>query len=156
MIAPTGPSRWLLTVLLAVWMPLCCCDLQSFTSVCVACQDDGDARSGVAHPEADGAVHQHSPLSHHHDDDSVPPSMPPPKHGNDHNKGPCTCDDHKQTTVGILKATIELPTPALAYILPDWEPSWSMPGLSAAHWSVSRAPLRPLTSLLRQHCALVV
>ena len=82
--------------------------------------------------------------------------MPLPKHGNDHHKGPCTCNDHKQTTVGILKVTIELTTPMLAYILPDWVPSQSIPDPSAAHGSDSRAPLRPPTSLLRQHCALIV
>ena len=152
-----APIRCLISLLLAAWLPFCCCDLQSLTSVCVACQDDDGVQNRIAYPNADWTLQNHSALSHCHEHDSAPPSTPgSPKHGNDHDKGPCTCNDHKQTTVGVLKATIEFPTPVLAYILPDWEPIQSIPGLSAVHWSDSGAPLRPPTSLLRQHCALIV
>jgi len=141
--------RSLIALLLAAWMPLCCCSLHSLITACETCAGHG---SGTAcHDHGEDSDHILT-TGHHHDEDGTPAQ--PEKPG--HDEGPCTCDKQKQTTIGVDKTTIALPTPVLAYVLPAWDantlPLWH----SLASCGETLAPQKPTTSLLRQHCALIV
>lgn len=142
--------RSLISLLLAAWMPFCCCSLHSLVSSCEPCAGQGPDIACHGHGEA--SDHDLAP-GHHHDDEETTPAQPD-KPG--HDDGPCTCDKQKQTTVGVEKTTIEFPTPVLAYELPDWDLS-TLPFLRPfAFWCENQAVHKPTASLLRQHCALIV
>ena len=147
----TSPFRCLIALFLAAWMPFCCCSLNSLLSVCRACEatEDGNA-VGVCHGH--GSSDRHTAGSQHHDEDSAPTQPDQPKRDD----GPCTCDKSKQTTVGVEKNTSELPAPVVAYVLPEWESSWLPHGDPLARRCDNWALRKPATSLLRQHCALIV
>lgn len=147
------PSRSLIAILLAAWMPWCCCILRTLMADSRACGDhrhqDADAAgasdgSSVSHVDACGG--------HQHDEVSVPLSP----QGDPQDQKPCTCDSHKQTTIGLDKTTIEFPATVVLFPLPNWDlswaPRWSSMALRTENWN----QLRPATSLLRQHCALIV
>lgn len=110
--------RSLFALLLAAWMPFCCCTLRSLMSGCVACEGHGETSSAGHH---DHGEHHPATAEHEHDDGPAPPQPGTPTHDD----GPCTCDKHKQITIGVEKTTIEFATPVLAYVLPEWEPTWS-------------------------------
>jgi hypothetical protein len=148
-----GPFRTLVALLLAAWMPFCCCNLRSILSDCASCEADSGGKGPVGHRHDSGALHQHAaPMQSHQDG----PQDQPTKGGHDHDKRACTCDHNKQTTIGIAKSTIDFPVPVLAYIQPYWEPTRSLQVLCAGPRSDALAHLKPPTSLLRQHCALIV
>lgn len=139
--------RSLVSLLLAAWMPFCCCSLHSLMTACEACGEH----------EPDTACHGHGDhnlaTGHHHDDEGTTPAQPDKPRQDD---GPCTCDKQKQTTVGVEKTTIEIPNPVLVYELLDWDLS-TFPALrSFASWCENQAVHKQTASLLRQHCALVV
>lgn len=141
--------RFLIALLLAAWMPICCCSLHSLITACEACEGHGGGEAEHRH----GGVSDHRHASgRHHNQDTTPAQ--PEKPG--HDDGPCTCDKQKQTTFGVVKTTVELPTPVLAYVLPAWDPNTLLRWRTMTSCCENRAPHRPTTSLLRQHCALIV
>ena len=146
----TSSFRPLIALFLAAWMPFCCCSLNTLVGACQACDEHGDD-DGVAACHH-GAANSHTAGTGHHDEDSSPGHQDQPKR----DQGPCTCDQSKQTTIGVEKNTIELPTPVVAYVLPEWEAVWLPHNDSLALSSENQAVRKPATSLLRQHCALIV
>jgi hypothetical protein len=147
------PWRSLLALVLAAWTPFCCCNLHTLLSVCEPCGHRGHCCSDADNEhDGGGADHGFASGAHDHDGDT----SPAPSDQSRHDKKPCRCESQKQTSIGLDKNTIEFAAPAMLYILPSWDLAW------APRWSLmprSRAnasPLIPDTSLLRQHCALVV
>ncbi len=147
------PFRFLIALFLAAWTPFCCCNLHSVMNVCEVCGEHGH-RDADGDDDHDGgnAPHTHANVAHHHDEDSLPAQQD--KHKNDQKR--CNCDGNKLTSIGLDKSTIEFPASALLFLLPRWETSWYPRWPLMALPSENRSPLRPATSLLYQHCALIV
>lgn len=147
----TSSFRPLIALFLAAWMPFCCCSLHTLASVCQACEKHGDDDAGGG-CHGHGTADQKAADTGHHAQASSPGHQDEP----DRDQGPCTCDKSKQTTISVEKSTIDLPAPVLVFVLPEWEPSWLPHGDSLPLSSESWALRKPATSLLRQHCALIV
>lgn len=158
MLDTRSPFRLLVTLLLAVAVPFCCCNFHSWISVCAPCEavsHDTGTNLAVHSHERDGG-HDHD-ADHHADSAKTPhgdtPASPCER---GHDEGDCTCS--KQSTyLTFAKPTLEFPTPVLVAVLSfpaitdTWAslPSWTKePG----SWAFTRPP----TSLLRLHCALIV
>ncbi|MCA9285227.1 MAG: hypothetical protein KDA22_08445 [Phycisphaerales bacterium] len=152
--ARTSPLRWLLTLLLAGCMPFCCCNLHRVLGdrqtpearVLLGAGDDdhghADDRGGT------GCCHGgRSCAADEGHDGGAPPG---------HDNAPCPCDQNKVTALDALSAGMPVPALSLVGTLPRWEVvAWS------SEYATVRAPAarslpRPPTSLLRQHCALIV
>lgn len=155
-----SPFRLLVTVLLAVAVPFCCCNFHSLLSSCVPCEaaTHHDAAKPVADHHSDGAVHDHD-SDHHsgpttaHNDGSEPGQSPC---GPGHDDDDCTCGK-QNTLLTIAKQTVEFPSPVLVAILsfPTIAESWALCPFSAMDRGLWTA-VRPPTTLLRLHCALIV
>jgi len=158
MLDTRSPFRLLVTLLLAVAVPFCCCNFHSWLSACAPCE----AASHVT--ETKLAVHSHAAgVGHDHDADHHAESAKTPE-GNipaspcerGHDDGDCACS--KQSTyLTVAKPTLEFPTPIVVAVLsfPAITETWA----SLPSWTTerdSRAFARPPTSLLRLHCALIV
>ena len=156
-----SPFRLLVTVLLAVAVPFCCCNFHSWFSGCIPCQAPASDRQGerLAHVHADGSSHDHSSHHEHQDgpasnngDDHAPKPCAP---GND--KHDCDCGKNSGMMLTVQKSSVELPAPVVVAVL-DWAlpadvlPTALFRGLDRER----RVVERPQTSLLRLHCALIV
>ncbi|MBN8646022.1 MAG: hypothetical protein J0L61_12370 [Planctomycetes bacterium] len=156
-----SPFRLLVTVLLAVAVPFCCCNFHSWFSGCIPCQAPPSDRQGetLAHVHADGSSHDHSSHHEHQDgpasnngDDHAPKPCSP---GND--KHDCDCGKNSGMMLTVDKSTVELPAPVVIAVL-DWTlsvdvlPTALFRGLDREQ----RVVERPQTSLLSLHCALIV
>lgn len=148
--------RTCLSLLLAVVVPFCCCNFQSLLTACEACVPACSGHDGHAaaanghahnnHEDADeSGERSDSETRHHHDTPS----------DGDHQD--CTCGKHEAKMLSGEKPTIELPTAVLVAILnwvaiPSSAAEPSRPFTNGEIW----AAVRPPTSLLRLHCALIV
>ena len=148
-----GPTRLLLTVMLAAAIPLCCCRGEMLASLL-----GGEPhKCTVSHATAD---HGHTSHGHSH------------QHGSGHGKsgcghdapepcndeGPCDCAHQ-----GDIKSLPDAPTSVkdsggvLVTVLPELSVGRSgVPLTNFRLRRLSEAVPRPPTSLLRQHCALIV
>ncbi|MBL8765169.1 MAG: hypothetical protein JNM07_12960 [Phycisphaerae bacterium] len=148
-----------MTLLLVVAVPLCCCNFRSLLSTCSSCQaapvaEEVEASHGHSH-DADrdhAAPHQHASGHKQHEDgqSSVPCGPGDEKHH-------CNCEKNDGKMLTVQKSTVELPMPVVVAIL-DWSMAVDMlpPASNRVQYRGNPAIARPLTSLLRQHCALVV
>lgn len=161
MLHRTSPFRFLLTVLLAVTVPFCCCDFHSVLSACAACESPATGREAhtQTHDHADGAGHQHASTHHQKGDQDTPGddhhgTIPD---GPNHEKHDCTCDSSSGTMLSVEKSTVELPALVVVAVI-DWVPLADLvpDALFRVHEREQRAVQRPPTSLLRLHCALIV
>lgn len=144
--------RSVIALVLAAWMPFCCCSLRGLLNACASC-DSHDSSDSVR------VVHAHSPEhgpachGEHHDDGSIPADSDRP---DDHDGAPCACGKHRVAAIGAEKISIELPAHALVCALPEWEvrsdPSCRAPAIDHADFALHK----PVTTLLRLHCALTV
>lgn len=140
--------RPLITLLLAAWMPFCCCSLRSVVAAHISREtaDDRTTEHYRSNRAAEGC-------GCGRDDNETAPchsDKPAPKNG------PCTCNKHKLATIGVEKNTIEFSTPILAYVVMEWDVSVLQPRHSSVAQYENRALHKPQTSLLRQHCALTI
>lgn len=159
MLHRSSTFRLFITLLLAVAVPLCCCNLRMGLTACEPC----DAASShatvepVAHEHADGNGHDHE--SDHHASTSskegIEPDSSPcgPGHEDDHD---CSCGK-QNTLLTVAKSNLDLPTPVLVAILsfPAFADMSALPLFRAVErglWVSARPP----TTLLRLHCALIV
>ncbi len=129
-----GPSRTFLTLLLAAAVPLCCCSVEALAraAACGGC-------AGEAVPAC------HADPGSGHDDPASGPNG-------------CDCGTQKRSLVTCERPTIDTPDAAPAAIM-EWSgAAWTLgvPRLSAYVRREGEAPSRAPTSLLRQHCALIV
>lgn len=152
--------RLLVTVMLAVAVPFCCCNFHSLLSSCVPCEaaTHHAAAKPVADHHSDGAVHAHDsdhhsgPIKAHNDGNEPGESPCGPAHDDDD----CTCGK-QNTLLTIAKQTVGFPSFVSVAILSFStiaEP-WTICPFSAIDrglWTAARPP----TTLLRLHCALIV
>lgn len=149
------PFRALIAALVAVGIHLCCCSAAWFT--CAACdaRDDGVAVALDLHEADDhGGILDHD----HHAATSKPrgDGSPCGGHEGDPHKGECTCSTQDPKTRPAELSKTDLPAPVLVAVLPIWDPV--PPGAVGPHELIllDRPLVRPATSLLRLHCALIV
>jgi len=154
-----SPFRLLVTLLLVVAVPFCCCNFHSWFSACASCEApaaSGEAAT-VAHVHADSSSHHHA-AHHEHTTgtvadthtDTAPCAPGDQKHD-------CDCGKNSGMMLSVQKSTVELPAPVVVAVL-DWALTSDLlpPVQFQAHEQQLRAVERPPTSLLRMHCALIV
>jgi len=158
-------SRLIVSLLLAVMVPFCCCNFHSWLSVCVPCEGATHQSSIklAGHHHSDRAVHERDFDQHaeHHAEhatalavSSESESSPcGPGHDNDHD---CTCSK-QQTLMMVAKTTVDFPTPVLVAVVSF--PTVVDLGVSNSFHIAGRdlwESARPPTTLLYLHCALIV
>ena len=147
------PLRALIAALVTVGMQLCCCSAGWLD--CAACQDAGEVAVVALHdghdPSAIGERDHHASGSEQHGNGS-------PCGGHDGNgeNGTCTCSTQDPKPCPAELSKIDLPTPVLVAVLPIWDPIPPHALGSRELILLNQALVRPVTSLLRQHCALIV
>ena len=164
----SGPFRFVLTIVLAMAIPFCCCKLNAFLVACSDCETSTDSllvtgASSFNHTHVNISCHQ-SELNPHqvvlkltntNNEHSKPPNGT--EHNNKHGDGNCACGNHDSKMLTAIKSSVEFSTPVLIAVLPWQELSpltLDLPTRVQFHhdW----AQIRPPTSLLRLHCALIV
>ncbi len=160
MLNRNSPFRCVLTLLLALAVPFCCCDFRSLLSGCTSC-DEVAPQGGqtVAVHSAAEAAHDHASHNHCHghapkgdDHDGSTPGKAPRKEQHD-----CSCGKNTGKMLTVEKSTLELPTPVVVATL-DWSAITDLRPLDPfkGREVEKRVVERPQTSLLRMHCALIV
>ena len=147
----SGAFRLLMTALLAVVVPFCCCDFRTWLSASDSCH--GPAEIGIfadishLHGAAATLCHEGSGQT-----ESAPSSNDQPADTQD-----CTCGKHDPKILPGVKPTLEFPplvmTATLAWAPPE---RCEFAGRSSTCERLVWAFARPPTSLLRLHCALIV
>jgi hypothetical protein len=150
----SSPFRWLVTIVTAVFVPLCCCSLDSVLHLSGTCQGGlCDSASAPDDDDATGALPCHHDHAERH---GSHPASPVGDHGPGHKDRGCTCGG--DTKVGTVDGKAQSPVPPLTLLalLPSPARCASMSGDVSQARVDSRAPLRPAQTLLRMHCALIV
>lgn len=161
MVQRGSPFRLLVTVLLAVAVPFCCCDFQALISGCASCEAPArqmDAEA-VAHVHDDGAAHHHAAhhehAANHGTDTNGDHGTTPCGPGDEEHD--CNCGKTEGKMLTVQKSTLELPAPVVVAVL-DWAQPADQVSLALfwGHDRDLRVVQRPQTTLLRLHCALIV
>jgi len=153
-------ARWVVALLTSIGLQLCCCNVKTLLGGC--CQGDGSA---TAISMAIGDRHHDS---HHHDgsDDGAGPchSHPLKDQGQpadpcgpcDHNdNGGCACGTHDKAPNPVSKTPVAIPPIGVAILAPPAIVASPLT-IGACRCAGLHAVRLPPTSLLRQHCALIV
>ena len=151
-LAPFSPIRRLITILLMVSMPLCCCNFRSLGRCC----GPVGAPASSSHVHEHGAVDEHADCHGGHEVTNAPSGTDPCGPGHD-DGDQCACGK-SLTKMGLVgKPVVEIP--ALAFVailpLPTMPLADSVPTHVASFWA-ARLLVPPATTLLRLHCALTV
>lgn len=154
------PARWVLTCLISVGLQLCCCNFKVLFGECcegehsathIQCTDaDGDDDGALYIDGSAGDDHHHEAASASHDDHGQPTQ--PCDH---HDNGGCSCGTHDKAPNLIGKTCLDI-APVVIAILP--QTAFRSPALiiGTPRYAALHAVLLPQTSLLEQHCALIV
>ena len=162
MLHRSSPFRLLVTLLLVVAVPFCCCDFRSLLGGCASCGAERPATAHdemVAHARADGSAHEHGACHQHatgHTRENADNHTPLPcGPGND--KHNCNCGKNDGKMLTVQKPTVELPASVVVAVL-DWTMAADLVPLAVSRMPIRdiSAVARPPTSLLRMHCALIV
>ena len=157
MLNRNSPFRFVLTLLLALAVPFCCCDFRSLLTGCVSCDAEAPVKTETVAVLAGG--HDHASHSHCHghspkgeDHNGSTPGKAPEKDKHD-----CSCGKNTGKMLTVEKSTLELPAPVVVAIL-DWSLLTDLAPLDPfkGREVEKRVVERPQTSLLRMHCALIV
>lgn len=145
--------RSLIALVLAAWMPFCCCTFTGVLNICTSCKphepssENAVAKDHHAVPTGHGCHHEHQ------DRGSSPGDSDRPSH---HDDDPCTCGKDKLATIGGEPISIGFPAFLLVCVLPDWEATWGAPARGPTLDRADFALHKPPTTLLRLHCALTI
>jgi hypothetical protein len=154
-----SPFRLLVTLLLVVAVPFCCCNFHSMLTTCSSCQAAPVAKEVEAsHGRSHDADHDHAVPHQHatgHTQGGSGESPAPCGPGDEKHK--CNCEKNDGKMLTVQKSTVELPTPVIVAVL-DWSMAVDLLPSAAirVQYRGNLAIARPPTSLLRQHCALIV
>ncbi|MDX2147953.1 MAG: hypothetical protein SFZ23_10555 [Planctomycetota bacterium] len=160
MIFRSAQFRSFVAILLMVAIPFCCCNFRSLLAGNLACQSTSFAEDGVARaspnptkahgPSTRGCCHGKS-VSNGGSFDSEPTS--------DTSDQPreCSCDKSGGKMLSVEKPGLELPAQVLVAVL-EWaqRPELRLVDPVIGRGQLPHAVHRPLTSLVRMHCALIV
>ena len=160
-----GPFRYVLTLILAVAVPCCCCSFQVLMNAGGGCASPSHAvtASGAnssCHKQGKSSCHQKESKPGHEEgqlattrgDDSASSADV----GHTH-EGGCACVKHDAKMLTTVKLAVEFSPPVLIALLPWPELSQVALSLPTGFQSQFDRPLpRTETSLLRLHCALIV
>ncbi len=155
----SSPIRLLGTLLLVVAVPFCCCNFHSMLTTCSSCQAAPVAKEVEAsHGRSHDADHDHAVPHQHatgHTQGGSGESPAPCGPGDEKHK--CNCEKNDGKMLTVQKSTVELPTPVIVAVL-DWSMAVDLLPSAAirVQYRGNLAIARPPTSLLRQHCALIV
>ncbi len=156
------PIRLLLTILLAIIVPFCCCDFHAWLDSCDSCDSPalsepftikaathaGCSGHPVGEPQTHELLHKASISDEKQSQDSSSQQ--------DENQE-CTCAKHDAKMISGVKPTVEFSAPVILAILPWVESAtFEIAGLSFKSDPFAQVFVRPSTSLLRLHCALIV
>lgn len=159
----SAPARLILAGLISIGLQLCCCNFEVLLGGC--CGEQTDSReASVAlsdgHDHSRNAQHEHGGHDdgdHHHGQtptqhDDGQPSKPcgPCDH---HNDGGCSCGTHDKAPSQIAK--LDLPMTVVA-VLPTPTSFIAPLTISAPRYAGLHGVSPPRTTLLQQHCALIV
>jgi hypothetical protein len=155
-------TRWALAILLSIGLQLCCCNFKTLLGGCCHIHH-GSSHNPVALDDAvrlaDGEHHRaccHHPDSTSRSSDGDLPSAPNggPESPCDQQRG-CSCGTHDKAPHVVAKTCLDI-APALTAILTPLSILPPRLALGMARYTGLHAVLLPQTSLLQQHCALIV
>jgi hypothetical protein len=156
--ALSATARWILTALVSMGLQLCCCNIENLLGAGCSDHPTGGSDQVLA---ASIAHHEHNDHSHcngnHHADSSAPDhhSSSPCGPWDQHDDGECACGAHDKAANLLQQSALDGPLTVVA-ILPIPTVLISSFTVSAPQHGDMHAVLPPPTSLLRQHCALIV
>jgi hypothetical protein len=139
--------RWLVVLLSALCLPLCCCNFRAFLQACPGCDDTPPAAHAPAPSgcHRSGSCHKHADQAHRSDSDH---QRSAPTHPD------CRCGK-EPTLVSLPGKQPAAPPPVLLGHLSLPALARARPAPPAPVRAAHSPPLRAQT-LLRQHCALIV
>jgi hypothetical protein len=161
----TAPVRWILPSLIAIGLQLCCCNFHVLFSGCCDGQSKwregdvarvaGGSRQGDAHhlhhdDAACGACGHKQGQSPKHDDGKSGKPCSPCKHKDD---GGCICGTHDKAPSQVVKFELPMTVVALRRTPISFLPHFT---ISAPRYAELHGVFPPRTTLLQQHCALIV
>lgn len=154
-----SPFRLFVSLLLAVSLPFCCCNFRNLLGGSGSCH----ASSQASHSASDGESHashrchegRGHEAGHGYSGDSEKGSSAPCSPGEE--KHDCKCGKSGTQMVSVEKAAVDFPADVVIAIV-AWASVTDVVPTSAqvAPLRDLSAPIRPPTSLLRLHCALIV
>jgi hypothetical protein len=154
-------ARWMLALLTSIGLQVCCCNVKTLLGGC--CQG---GRSETTLSMAIGDRH-HDSHHHHGSDDGGGPCdsihHPLKDHGPpaapcgpcDHHNGGCACGTHDKAPSLVVKTSAAIPAMGVVILAPPVILASPLT-IGATRCAGLHAVLLPPTSLLRQHCALIV
>ena len=160
MLSRSVQFRNFIAILLVVAIPFCCCDFRSLLGGSLSCQADSLLKHRLAGDRLSSAV-EHGRETHAccHGKSLNHEGTPGPKPGNGPADEPqdCSCDKSGGKMLSVEKPSIHAPAQVVVAIL-DWctRPELGAPNLASGREPLHLAVQRPLTSLVRMHCALIV
>ncbi len=159
MLVRSSQVRTLIALLLACAVPFCCCNLRMLIAG-LSCQagalpqyKPGGARllATADHMEATLACCHGRSASNvtHSDSNSEDTPTDDPQD--------CSCGNAGGKMLAVEKSNVEVPVQVIVAVI-DWShrPQPRPHDLTGGRWRVPEAVPRPLTSLVRMHCALIV
>lgn len=142
-------ANWMLVVLLSVGLQLCCCNVKRLLGGCRQTNDGATQRSAL---NSTGGCCQHRRKAD---------AMSPDQCGNSTSKtscdqrGGCACGTHDKGCADVAKSPLDV-APAVIAVLPPSTHLFLASIVRVGSYERLRNALPPPTSLLRQHCALIV
>jgi hypothetical protein len=148
-------ARWTLVCSISIGLQLCCCNLRVFFGG--GCQDEQHvAHTQSVHADREGDAHHTHCRGHDHGSTPAPHDDGHPTNPCDHHDtGGCACGTHDKAPNLVAKICLDI-SPVVIAILPSPTILAPLRTLSAARYATLHAVLLPPTSLLQQHCALIV
>lgn len=160
MLTRSVQSRNVIALLLVVAIPFCCCNFRSLLGGNLSCQTESLLNHRHAGDRLSSAV-EHGRETHAccHGKSLSQEGTPGPTPGNGPTEEPqdCSCDKSGGKMLSVEKPSIDPPIRVVVAIL-DWcrRPELGAPNLASGRDPLHLAFQRPLTSLVRMHCALIV
>lgn len=148
-----SPFRALVSLLLVVAIPFCCCSFKSWLGGQAGCHGVGisDA-SGESLP----ACHRCDTTAKTPNSDGADTQPRAPGEPTREPEGSCACGKHYTSQSGVEKPGAEVSPPILVAVLPETVPQLARAAFATRGLRFGHVPPRPQTALLRLHCALIV
>lgn len=147
-----NPVQTVMATLLALLLPFCCCSLRLCAA---ACAESGEWL--LANGANEICAAQRAACDHDHHDQHEADDVPVPAHQHGNGEGDdCGCNAHGRTMLTAGSGVV-VPAMQVAAVLPTCSvlpAQVNLMTIAGAH--IRSAMPRLETSLLRQHCALIV